>query len=428
MGISSSAPRALTSIYDFNRQTGTITVKDTSVVKELVEEDIRDAMGISQETEIVQSSPMGRMVEWLTLCFASVQNVNVQNYMQMLISSAAGQQLDAIAQWFMIVRKPALATRVTVKITGNAGLTVPAGLQASSTDNNNFVLESDVTLDENGYGTGVFVCTKFGPVFCAKGTLNNIDIALVGLESIINESDGDTGRNIETDDELRERIENSRFYGIGFVGAMKNALENIEGVKSSIVLENNTGGRLYVDGVSLDPHSILVCIDGNVDDEDFQQEVAKAIYDNKPCGTGYTTTATPTDNLKTVPYADPYGTKYNVYFYKPTETPVRIWMSVKKRSYSGVDIQSDVRKAITDWANGKYFALGEDVYANELIRVVENAIPGIIVVSAVVNDGGSDSQTHSNELTGNVANYVDVAGYSKATFNADDITVETINT
>lgn len=412
-------------LYDFDGKAGTITPKDTSEIQGVVEEDIRTVFNLPAASTIVPSTPMGRFVEWFALCFASVQNVNVQNFQQLLISSAAGQQLDAIAQWFMLVRKPATATSASgVILRGEPGTVIPAGMKASNGNGDVFDLQEEVTIGSDGTATGSFVCEVKGPVACAEGDLVNIETAYLGLNSIYNPTAGSVGRNIETDDELRERIEVSRFSGIGFVGSIKNALEKIESVQSSIVLENNTGEPTSVDGVELDPHSILVCVDGITDAN--KAEIAEAVYNNKPCGTGYTHTVAE-DNLVKIPHEDPYGNKYDVYVYKPTATEVNMTFRIKKRSYSGANLEADVKAALVNWvgADGtggtKRYVLGEDVYSKDVIRAIEERVPGIIVVDAILNEGGTDPSEYST------ANYVDVPGYSKAKFLVDNVNVVSLN-
>ena len=420
-----AADYGMSRLYDFDGKTGTITPKDTSAIQEVVEEDIRTVFNLPAASAIVPSTPMGRFVEWFTLCFASVQNVNVQNFQQLLISSAAGQQLDAIAQWFMLVRKPATATSASgVILRGEPGTVIPAGMKASNGNGDVFDLQEEVTIGSDGTATGSFVCEVKGPVACAEGDLVNIETAYLGLNSIYNPTAGSVGRNIETDDELRERIEVSRFSGIGFVGSMKNALEKIESVQSSIVLENNTGEPTSVDGVELDPHSILVCVDGITDAN--KAEIAEAVYNNKPCGTGYTHTVAE-DNLVTIPHEDPYGNKYDVYVYEPVTTEVSIEVHIKKRSYAGANLKADVKAALARWVGSdgtggtKRYVLGEDVYSKDVIRAIEEQVPGIIVVTAILNEGGTDPSEYST------ANYVDVPGYSKAKFLVDNMKVVSLN-
>ena len=420
-----AADYGMSRLYDFDGKAGTITPKDTSAIQEVVEEDIRTVFNLPAASTIVPSTPMGRFVEWFTLCFASVQNVNVQNFQQLLISSAAGQQLDAIAQWFMLVRKPATATSASgVILRGEPGTVIPAGMKASNGNGDVFDLQEDVTIGSDGTATGSFVCEVKGPVACTEGDLVNIETAYLGLNSIYNPTAGSVGRNIETDDELRERIEVSRFSGIGFVGSIKNALEKIESVQSSIVLENNTGEPTSVDGVELDPHSILVCVDGITDAN--KAEIAEAVYNNKPCGTGYTHTVAE-DNLVKIPHEDPYGNKYDVYVYEPTATEVNMTFRIKKRSYAGANLEADVKAALVNWvgADGtggtKRYVLGEDVYSKDVIRAIEDRVPGIIVVDAILNEGGTDPSEYST------ANYVDVPGYSKAKFLVDNVKVVSLN-
>ena len=100
---------------------------------------------------------------------------------------------------------------------------------------------------------------------------------------------------------------------------------------------------------------------------------------------------------------------------------------IKKRSYAGANLEADVKAALVNWvgADGtggtKRYVLGEDVYSKDVIRAIEERVPGIIVVDAILNEGGTDPSEYST------ANYVDVPGYSKAKFLVDNMKVVSLN-
>lgn len=415
----SSKPYTPSALFTFNPSLGTFqsgvqlsdgeTIEDTAVLKTAVEETFYKAMRLASPDP---TTPLGRMQEWLALNFATCQRVNVQNANQLLIGSAAGQQLDAIAKWFGMTRRPASATSVSgVVLEGAASTTIPAGVTARTDDGHVYTLVSDVTLDSEGVGVGTFVCTETGPIPCRAGELNSIDTSWLGWNSVSNPSDGVMGRDFESDDSLRSRIENSRFSGIGFLGAMKNAIEGVVGVRGAMVVENYTNEEKTVHGIdAMSPHSIFVCVDCT---EDAYEGVAKAIFDTKPCGTGYHGLGGATE--VTYPIVDAFGNSYNVLFHTPGSCVVRVRLVVRNRSYSGVDLAGDVRNAIISWASARDYGIGETVYSAEIIGAVEAAVPGVVVLGCGVTEGGGgengDTTAGIHELA-----YLEVPASQKAVF------------
>ena len=425
------SPAIPSALYTFDPATGTFasgatvspgeTIEDTSVIQATVAQILYSVMGLESPSP---STPLGRLVEWLALCFATTMRVNVQNANQLVIGSAAGQQLDAIALWFGLTRKPAMRTSVTATLTGVAGTIVQAGSRARSEAGDEYELQEDVTLDANGSADGIFLCTNTGPVPCPAGTLTSVASAVIGWNTVANPADGVTGTDIESDEALRARIAASRFSGIGFLGAMKNAIEAVPGVRSSMVVENSSAAALTVHGIDeMQPHSVLVCVDCP-SDEDTLEAVAMAILETKPCGTGYTYFATvPQTNeddptYREVTVTDPYDNPYTVHFHLPSAQSVNVRLVVRLRGYAGSDYASAVKSAIVEWAANKPFGIGEAVYASDISRAVEDALPGIVALSCVVSDTG----TRVSDSPSTPA-YLEITARSKASFSEAGITV-----
>ena len=398
-------------LYEFNETYGTIDPADYDDVDVLVDQGIRTALQVEETIE--PSTPLGRMEEWLAIYFTNVLGLNVQNANQLLLSAAAGQQLDAMAQWFQLRRKGAGYTTVqNVTVTGTAGVTLPAGLRARTENGDYFVSTSEVTLN-NGVGQVAFRAVNPGVVPCDKGALKYIDTPVDGWASVSNDdSAGVIGQDIETDDSLRERIANDRTTAIGFLGAIKNALDEIEGVKSAIVTENNTGANLAVHGVNMQPHTIFACVDYD-GSEDTENAIAQAIFTNKPCGTGYTDINNPgnsdTAHTKSVPVTDDFGNVYDVLFFLPQELPITVYIEISRRSYTGANLESDIKEAISDWFAVESPRVGEPIYATDILRHIEEKVAGVVVVACKVSDGGAQAGV----------SYIDVPAFKRGVFKSD---------
>lgn len=422
----------LRKLYDFNPQVGTFSsgvvqdgefIEDTQVLLGIYQQLFKSAFGMDTPDP---ATPMGRIIEQLAILTANGMRVNVQNANQLVLSAAAGQQLDAIALWFGLYRKPAVSTTVTATLTGERGTTLPAGLRARTEEGAVFVLTEDVTFpteptpvnDAEVYlATAVFRAVETGSIGCPAHTLTTIDTPDLNWFTVTNDEDGVLGRETETDDSLRARIDASRFHGNGFIYSMKNAIEAIDGVNSSMVVENYTGEQKTIHGIGdMTPHSIFVCVD--CADTDLQ-EVAQAVFDQKPCGTDYHRMIGSTEKTVT----DAYGNPYSVWLHRPESCDIKLAFVVKNRSYTGSDLAGDISQAVKDFEASHGYAIGETVYAADIIRAVEDSLPGVIVISCGVTDGGSEQAGSESEGIQSLA-FQDVAAYQKAMFAADRITVK----
>ena len=406
-------------LYEFKRADGVIHTADTTDLLAVAQHDLIEVFG--QDLTVESTTIAGRLCEWVAVFMANALRVNMQNANQLLLSSAAGQQLDNIAQWFRLERKGAEKTQVKATVYGDVGTTLPVGTRARTIEGDLFRLEHDVTIGGEGSATADFRSLEYGPVKCPKNTLTIMDTSVSGWTMITNEEDGTSGRHIETDEQLRARIADNRIDGVGFIGAIKNAIESVEGVSSSMVIENNTSHEMDVHGIPMAPHSIFVCVDGVNDNN--KDDIAAAIFNTKPCGTGYTrltgTTAGSNQSLQTVNHTDDYGNEYAVYFHTPEDADISMTLTVARRTYAGSDLEADVEEAVKLWFDEAEYMTGETVYASDIIMAVEHYLTGIAVVSAHLSDGGAESsRTEAEEASeatkAMVGSYVEVAANKKA--------------
>ena len=419
----------LSQLYGFNETTGTIDAADYADVEDIVKSDVCSALEVNAD-EVEMSTPMGRFLEWLSVFFTDVLGLNVQNANQLLVSAAAGQQLDAMAQWFQLERHPASYSTVTVTCYSNSDseTIIPAGSTVINANGEYLESLEDATIPAQGNTNVLFEAIAEGPIGVAAGTVNIIGTPISGWESCTNQGDGQLGSFIETDESLRARIMAARAVAPGFLQSIKNAVEAVVGNGSCMVLENNTSANLAVHGVDMEPHSILVCVDGlkppsqpNYQDDDNVKAVARAIFDNKPCGTGYTkaesiqeyTDKTSSDYQYKVDIADPFGNLYPVYFCRPIDMTISIVVQVQNRSYTGTDMLGDVHRAVMAWSQETTFKSGENIYASDVIKAVEARVNGVVVVVCTVSEGGNDKGT----------SFAEIDAIHRASISSDKVTV-----
>ena len=382
-----------------------IIVPDTESVKTQVQNEFKNALG--QDLSLEDSTPQGRLIDAETIARKSVVTNNAQIANQLNPNTAGGIFLDALCAITGTSRKIATYTEVLVTITGVAGTVVPAGVQAKTTVGDVFENVNSFTIPLGGTGTTYFKAIESGPVACAVGTLTQIVTAVLGWETINNPIAATIGTDTESDADLRLRRNMELYKGNALLASIAAAVESVSGVLSVYVDENDTNATKTVDGVSLDPHSLYVVVDGGAN-----ADIAKAIWEHKSLGCGYTGT-------QTVTVYGPYNVPYTVKFNRPTYQAITMSVSVNAPTSINVsDVQAQVKEAVMEWANGDIegidgLKLGVDVSAFEAAAAISQQIPSIFVTNVQIALSGDELGTAT----------LPMKVFEKATIAASDITV-----
>lgn len=220
----------------------------------------------------------------------------------------------------------------------------------------------------------------------------------------------------ESDTALRSRLLSSQSRGTGFVESIMNAVSKVSGVTYCSVLDNGYDVPITKSGVVIDPHSIIVCVDGG-----DSAAVADAIYATKSAGCGYTTSIESVgayggtdwlydENWECVTVTDSAnGSENYVYFFRPIPKSVSLSYTISGAKYTGTDIETDaqnlVNEALEEYS-GEY-----QITAAEIISYVASAGLGITV------------RSFSFDIGVESFSYLEHAPYEKVTVTGHDITV-----
>lgn len=376
--------------YTYIDTTGVI-VPDTSTVQSTVQAEFKDALG--QDLVVTANTPQGVLITAETEARANMLRNNAAVANQINPNLAGGIFLDAI--WALTGGQRIAATYSVVpnvQLIGLPGTLVPAGSQASLSDGTIFASVSAVTLDDTGNAYVDFQAADTGPIACNANALSQIVTAVLGWDSIVNATAATLGRNEETDLASRLRRKNTlSTQNVALPEAITGGLYDTLNVKSLTFRENTTGATATIDGISLGPHSIYVCVDGGTD-----ADVAATLLKHKSLGAGWNGTT----SVDTVDPAS--GQTYTVKFARPTAVPVQARLTVRNLS-ALIDVQTAVRKAILDFAAGLIdgepgFTVGSSVSAFELAGAVNQQNPGIYVQKCEISLLSTTSWS-TNEIT-----------------------------
>lgn len=210
------------------------------------------------------------------------------------------------------------------------------------------------------------VAEQTGALPTLAGTLIEIETTVDGLDGVFNRYDLVTGRDEESDTELRQRyLESLAVTGVGTLDAIVAAVKRVQGVSDASGVENDTE---TTSSDELPPKSFKIVVVGGQNDN-----VAQAIWDTKPAGIRA--------------YGSIFGTAYdlgdlphNVYFSRPM--PKYVFVKVKYSMYDEESLnipEQDIHDRIVQGINayGRTLKVGNDVIPNRIYGYVYDVIQGI---------------------------------------------------
>lgn len=297
-------------------------------------------------------TPQGQLASSLAAIIAA-KNTEIANIINMIDPQySSGRWQDAIARIYFISRKPEQSSVVRVKLTGLAGVVVPAGTLAKDSSGNIWHSTGGAKIGTNGVAFVDFACNEPGPVPCPPHNLNRIYQSIPGLDAIDNEDAAVLGALVESRADFERRRYNSvAKNGHGTTHSIYGEVFQVEGVVDCYVVDNPTGLSKVVPPTHyvLKPHSVYVAVVGG-DDKD----IAKAIWRKKDVGCDYN------GNTTVLVYDDEAGysapPQYEVTFNRPTPTPVKFHVQLIDSLSLPADAPTVAKQCVMDTFNGK----GED--------------------------------------------------------------------
>lgn len=203
--------------------------------------------------------------------------------------------------------------------------------------------------------------------------IDTISVPIPGWDSVINPVAATTGRLTESDEELRERFRNSKFFqSQNIIEGIIDALLNVEGVSDVAIYENDTA---MTDILGVPGHSFLPIVLGGL-----PSDVAQAIWDNKPTGI-------PSVGNTTVQIADSQGYLHNISYRQPDEIPIYITMTIEDFGSMPGDAPAQIKQNLVNYGENTQF-IGTDVIYSRLYTPI-NSVGGFAVNSLYIGTSPS---------------------------------------
>lgn len=373
--------------YVYLDNNGIITA-DTSDIKSEVQTEMQDALG--SDVSLEDGTPQGRLIDMETEARVQVAINNAYISNMWNFNQASGIALDAWGANFGLEREGAASSRVNATVTGIAGTVISQGAKASTEDGYLFYAENNITIGLGGSATGTFLSVEKGAIPCAANSLTKIIDGTLGWESINNSSPAIVGSASESDASFKQKFYNSGlFLGFSLWQDYENALNKVDNVLSSYVIDNGEDSAVTVDGVTIAKHSLYACVDGGTN-----ADVAAALLSRKSAGCDWT-------GNTSVSVVEPIsGQTYTVKFDRPTTVNIEAAVTIDTSNVSADNPQAVVQQAVFDYINT--LKVGGDVYPFQLAAIIYEALSGVRITSLTINKSGDTPATtpitiHINE-------------------------------
>lgn len=222
--------------------------------------------------------------------------------------------------------------------------------------------------------------TVYGPIAADVNTVTNILTPVIGLDSATNIVAASLGRDIETDEELRNRFRNAKFErASNIIESLYSALINLDGVEEVVIYENDTS---TTDSKGIPAHSFMPIVLGGLG-----SEIALKIWENKPMGI-----QSFGDTQVTI--YDSQGYAHVIGYQRPDPVPVYISMAITTEPNFPATGPDQIKSAIISYFDQNQ-GIGDDVVYSRLYTPI-NSVPNFQVDSLTI--GTSPSPTGTSNI------------------------------
>jgi uncharacterized phage protein gp47/JayE len=411
-----------------------LIIKTLEVIRAELSQRIKDTFGKSMKSDSDRSK-LGQMVGIVSEIAALLWELGEAVNSSQDPDKATGAALDALCTLTGTFRPPATKSAVYLTLTGAPGTVVPAAnkVQTSSTGVEFETVEAGTLVAVSAYvGAGgtayalddrvtnagnVYQCTfagttdaggasdptttdseiidgtviwmylgagtavddvlakaiEAGPQIANSGDITVINTAVAGWTGVINIEDASVGRDVASDEELRQ-LREAELAGPGTspIDAIRADLLKLDDVVSVTVFVNNTDST-NSDGMP--PHSVEALVrPTEIVPTGFDQAVWDTLLSSVAAGI-VTTGNTPGTAL------DSQGTSHTMAYSRPEEVPIYVIVTlIKDADEYPTDGDDLIKDAIVAW--GDELSCGKDAVASA-IAAQAFTIDGVLDVSSV---------------------------------------------
>lgn len=334
---------------------------------------LKDIYG--QDINLDQDTPDGQMVGINTTVISDLQDLALYIYNAMDPDFAEGVNLDRLLKLLARTRLPATKSTVDINLILGRDAIIPITYTVSDSNGQNWQITSEQTLTA-GTHLVTFESVEYGMITAESNTITQQVTIMTEIDSLTNPADAVSGRDEESDQELRERrnkiLEVNAYSTLGSIVGKILTLDN---VIDCIVYENKTS--VYDSEKDLNSHSIWIIAKGGEIDQ-----ISETIVKDKTGGTG----------LKGAierAYIENFITQsgknrtiiHTANFDRPTEKEIYLKFNIKRRVPTQSIDMDNIKNTLAD----RVFQIAENVTVTELYATIYSAASNFIATDLQVS-------------------------------------------
>lgn len=302
------------------------------------------------DVNLSERSPVGKFTSLIAYARAEDNELAEEVYNSRFVDTSEGVSLENNVKRALITKKEWLKSFGTVQLNLSLGATVPAGDLFGTNYGVMFETLSEVKAPDDGIYTVQVKAIEYGRIGNVEtGEITKIINPVVGLNSVTNTEPFRNGQDEETTSELRGRY----YASLGKAGGRRvesieaYVLDEVEGVRSCLVIENDTN---EFDADGRPPHCFETIVLGGEADK-----VAQKIFEKKP--DGIRAFGTTVEQVR-----DSKGALRSIGFTYAETVQVYVKVYVDKRSDYPIDGDEQIKEQIVRFIGGT----GDNVTYNGL--------------------------------------------------------------
>lgn len=290
--------------------------------------------------------------QFLAVIAAAINDANaaaVAVYNSFSPATGQGAALSSNVKINGLARETPTYSTVDLLISGQAYTTITDGV-AQDVNGNRWALPATVSIPSGGSVTVTATAEAVGDIAAPAGTVTVIATPTLGWQSVTNAAAAAPGAPIESDAALRYRQSiSTAIPSLTVLDGIVGSVAGVNGVTRYAAYENDTGST---DANGIPAHSISMVVEGG-----DSALIAAAIAKKKTPGT-------PTYGTTSETVIDTYGNVIPINFYRPTEIPIVVAITIKALPGYNADIGVQVVAAIAAYINA--LTIGTDVLLTRL--------------------------------------------------------------
>ena len=351
-----------------------------------------------------------RVVAWF---ISNIWELAEKVYNSGYVDTAEGIQLDHVSKYIGITRLKALKATGEIKVYGQDGIEVEEGFLVETDGGVQFKTIQSGIINDGSVTLGIEAVEAGESGNVGSYNITNIVNPTVGIDEVNNENETSGGRDLESDEELRERYDRSiSRVGSSTLESIRGTILDIDGVRDARVEHNNTMEEK--DGIP--PKSIAPFVF-----EGDDNEIANAILDTKAGGI-----KSHGDTVVTV--EDTMGIEHDIGFTRPDKVDIYVKVDLQVNENYPIDGDTQVVTKIVEYIGGEdqdgqiYDGLGlnDDVVYTFLIYVMHE-VAGIVDIDLYIDTEELEEPDSSKQVNIPISiSEVAITSYEKVDVNSEE--------